>query len=260
MLSLLLLLLGPLLALLALAQPPPPPTTTAITRVVQIFFIAERSYEGLPYTVLHRVSASILSIDTSASLTTLILTSTRLDQRSTSTSPSQTPSQTGTPASTTTTTTTTIPPPQSRPTLPPLGPTTGHPSTITQGPATFLFTHTHPDTPDQTLINRCSLNGTASARCSMTHVGAAWYARNAAWNGTFSTYRYNWTSGDRFGFAPVTVTAGIPAGGMGEQVLVASASGSSGAGAAGRVAAGGGGWGWVVGIVGVGVGVVGVGL
>lgn len=255
MLSLLLLLLGPLLALLALAQPPPPPTTTAITRVVQIFFIAERSYEGLPYTVLHRVSASILSIDTSASLTTLILTSTRLDQRSTS--PSQTPSQTGTPASTTTTTTTTIPPPQSRPTLPPLGPTTGHPSTITQGPATFLFTHTHPDTPDQTLINRCSLNGTASARCSMTHVGAAWYARNAAWNGTFSTYRYNWTSGDRFGFAPVTVTAGIPAGGMGEQVLVASASGSSGAG---RVAAGGGGWGWVVGIVGVGVGVVGVGL
>lgn len=255
MLSLLLLLLGPLLAL---AQPPPPPTTTAITRVVQIFFIAERSYEGLPYTVLHRVSASILSIDTSASLTTLILTSTRLDQRSTS--PSQTPSQTGTPASTTTTTTTTIPPPQSRPTLPPLGPTTGHPSTITQGPATFLFTHTHPDTPDQTLINRCSLNGTASARCSMTHVGAAWYARNAAWNGTFSTYRYNWTSGDRFGFAPVTVTAGIPAGGMGEQVLVASASGSSGAGAAGRVAAGGGGWGWVVGIVGVGVGVVGVGL
>lgn len=258
MLSLLLLLLGPLLALLALAQPPPPPTTTAITRVVQIFFIAERSYEGLPYTVLHRVSASILSIDTSASLTTLILTSTRLDQRSTS--PSQTPSQTGTPASTTTTTTTTIPPPQSRPTPPPLGPTTGHPSTITQGPATFLFTHTHPDTPDQTLINRCSLNGTASARCSMTHVGAAWYARNAAWNGTFSTYRYNWTSGDRFGFAPVTVTAGIPAGGMGEQVLVASASGSSGAGAAGRVAAGGGGWGWVVGIVGVGVGVVGVGL
>lgn len=258
MLSLLLLLLGPLLALLALAQPPPPPTTTAITRVVQIFFIAERSYEGLPYTVLHRVSASILSIDTSASLTTLILTSTRLDQRSTS--PSQTPSQTGTPASTTTTTTTTIPPPQSRPTLPPLGPTTGHPSTITQGPATFLFTHTHPDTPDQTLINRCSLNGMASARCSMTHVGAAWYARNAAWNGTFSTYRYNWTSGDRFGFAPVTVTAGIPAGGMGEQVLVASASGSSGAGAAGRVAAGGGGWGWVVGIVGVGVGVVGVGL
>lgn len=255
--SLLLLLLGPLLALLALAQPPPPPTTTAITRVVQIFFIAERSYEGLPYTVLHRVSASILSIDTSASLTTLVLTSTRLDQRSTT--PTLPPSQT-TPASTTTTTTTTIAPPQSRPTLPPLGPTTGHPSTITQGPATFLFTHTHPDTPDQTLINRCSLNGTASARCSMTHVGAAWYARNAAWNGTFSTYRYNWTSGDRFGFAPVTVTAGIPAGGMGEQVLEASGSASSGGGA-GKVMGGGmlmGVWGLVVGMVGVGVGVGGL--
>lgn len=250
--SLLLLLLGPILALLALAQPPPPPTTTAITRVVQIFFIAERSYEGLPYTVLHRVSASILSIDTSASLTTLVLTSTRLDQRSTT--PTQTPPSQTTPASTTTTTTTTIAPPQSRPTLPPLGPTTGHPSTITQGPATFLFTHTHPDTPDQTLINRCSLNGTASARCSMTHVGAAWYARNAAWNGTFSTYRYNWTSGDRFGFAPVTVTAGIPAGGMGEQVLEASGSASSGAGA-GKGMGGGGVWGLVLGIVGVGVGV-----
>lgn len=255
-LLLLLLLLGPLLALLALAQPPPPINTTAVTRVVQIFFIAERSYEGLPYTVLHRVSASILSIDTSASLTTLVLTSTRLAQRS-STTPTQPPSQT-TPASTTTTTTTTIPA-LSRLTLSPLGPTTGHPSTITQGPATFLFTHTHPDTPDQTLVNRCSLNGTASARCAMTHVGAAWYARNAAWNGTFSTYRYNWTSGDRFGFAPVTVTAGIPAGGMGEQVLVASASASSGAGAgrggAGGVVAGGGVLGWVVGIVGVGVGV-----
>ncbi|KAK0738375.1 hypothetical protein B0T18DRAFT_433193 [Schizothecium vesticola] len=212
---LLLLLLGHLLALLALAQPPPPPTTTAITRVVQIFFIAERSYEGLPYTLLHRVSASLLSIDTSQSLTTLVLTSTRIDQRS-STSPTPTPTA-STAASTTTTTTTTIPPPQSRPSLPPIPPTIGHPSTITQGPATFLFTHAHPDTPDQTLINRCSLNGTAAARCSMTHVGAAWYARNPAWNGTFSTYRYNWTSGDRFGFAPVTVTAGIPEGGMGEQ-------------------------------------------
>jgi len=39
-------------------------------------------------------------------------------------------------------------------------------------------------------------------------VGSAWYTRNTAWNGTYSTYRYNWTSGDRFGFAPVTITAG----------------------------------------------------
>lgn len=57
-------------------------------------------------------------------------------------------------------------------------------------------------------INRCSLNGTESAVCNLTHVGSAWYTRNSAWNGTFSTYSYNWTSGDRFGFAPVTITAG----------------------------------------------------
>lgn len=35
-----------------------------------------------------------------------------------------------------------------------------------------------------------------------------WYTRDTSWNGTFSTYSYNWTSGDRFGFAPVTITAG----------------------------------------------------
>ena len=57
-------------------------------------------------------------------------------------------------------------------------------------------------------INRCSLNGTESAVCNLTHVGTAWYTKNTAWNGTFSTYSYNWTSGDRFGFAPVTITAG----------------------------------------------------
>jgi hypothetical protein len=44
--------------------------------------------------------------------------------------------------------------------------------------------------------------------CNLTHVGSAWYVRNTAWNGTYSTYKYNWTSGDRFGFAPVTITAG----------------------------------------------------
>lgn len=57
-------------------------------------------------------------------------------------------------------------------------------------------------------INRCSLNGTASAVCNLTHVGNAWYSKETAWNGTFSTYSYTWTSGDRFGFAPVTITRG----------------------------------------------------
>jgi hypothetical protein len=58
-------------------------------------------------------------------------------------------------------------------------------------------------------INRCSLNGTEFAVCNLTHVGSAWYARvGTSWNGTYSTYSYNWTKGDRFGFAPVTITAG----------------------------------------------------
>lgn len=57
-------------------------------------------------------------------------------------------------------------------------------------------------------INRCSLNGTVSAACNLTHVGDVWYTRNTDWNGTYSTYSYNWTSGDRFGYAPVTITEG----------------------------------------------------
>ena len=37
-------------------------TTTSLTRVVQVFFIDERSYEGLPYTMLHRDQVLFLAL------------------------------------------------------------------------------------------------------------------------------------------------------------------------------------------------------
>lgn len=168
-------------------------TPTVVTKVVQIFFVDERSFEGLPYTLLHRDSGSVVNIE--AGLTTYVITTTRVDQRSL---PTNTPTDNAT---------ITSPTLASTRQLGRVNNTTGPPSTITQGPATFLFTGTHFG-PGHTLINRCSLNGTVSAVCNLTHVGSVWYTRNTAWNGTYSTYKYNWTSGDRFGFAPVTITAG----------------------------------------------------
>lgn len=168
-------------------------TSTAVTKVVQIFFVDERSFEGLPYTLLHRDSGSVLNIE--AGLTTYVITTTRVDQRSL---PANTPIDNAT---------ITSPTLASTRQLGRVNNTTGPPSTVTQGPATFMFTGTHFGS-GHTLINRCSLNGTVSAVCNLTHVGSAWYTRNTAWNGTYSTYKYNWTSGDRFGFAPVTITAG----------------------------------------------------
>jgi len=170
-------------------------TSTAVTKVVQIFFIDERSYEGLPYTLLHRDSGSVLNIDAGAGLTTFVVTATRVDQRSL---PTNTPTDNVTIGSVTLASTRQLGRANN---------TTGAPSTITQGPATFMFTGTRLGS-DLTLVNRCSLNGTVTAVCNLTHVGSAWYTRNKSWNGTFSTYNYTWTSGDRFGFAPVTITDG----------------------------------------------------
>ncbi|KAK0646017.1 hypothetical protein B0T16DRAFT_457985 [Cercophora newfieldiana] len=170
-------------------------TPTAVTKVVHLFFIDERSYEGLPYTLLHRDSGSVANIDAGAGLTTFVVTSTRVDQRSL---PTSAPTDNVTIGSVTLASTRQLGRANN---------TTGAPSTITQGPATFMFTGTRFGS-DHTLVNRCSLNGTVSAVCNLTHVGSAWYTRNKAWNGTYSTYNYTWTSGDRFGFAPVTITAG----------------------------------------------------
>ncbi|GAB1320520.1 hypothetical protein MFIFM68171_10730 [Madurella fahalii] len=174
-------------------------TTTAtqtITRVVDIFFLNQPAYEGLPYTMFHRDSGSVIAVDNVNNLTTYVITTTRVDRR---------PPPSATRTDNVTTAIPTLEPTRSRYWRPLNG--TGEPSTITQGPATAMFTGTR-HWPDHTVINRCSLNGTVEAACNLTHVGDVWYTKNPEWNGTYSTYSYNWTSGDRFGFAPVTITEG----------------------------------------------------
>lgn len=99
-----------------------------VTKVVQIFFIDEPGYEGLAYTLFHRDSGSVLGIEEDR--TTYVITTTRTDLR---------PKPTGN----TTASATTLPSTTRR-----FGPPggwrngTGQPSTITQGPATFLYTGT----------------------------------------------------------------------------------------------------------------------
>ncbi|KAL1882003.1 hypothetical protein VTK73DRAFT_2985 [Phialemonium thermophilum] len=166
--------------------------TPTATRIVSIFYIDERAFEGLPYTLFHRDSGSVIGVDKNAA--TYVITTTRGDQR-----PSPTHSRTDN-------ITTGIPTLMSRPTWHYNG--TGGPSTVTQGPSTFLYTGTRFGGPQHTIVNRCSLNGTVAAACNLTHVGSVWYTDDSGWNGTYSTYSYNWTSGDRFGFAPVTITKG----------------------------------------------------
>ena len=162
-------------------------TTTASTRVVSIFFIDERAIEGNYYT--QRATGSVLSVDDTA--TTFVITTTRGESVPTWTHLNNSAIATAMPT---------------RSWAPRNA--TGFPSTITQGPETFIYTGTRWG-PRHSVINRCSLNGTNSAQCNLTQVGAVWYTKDPDWNGTFSTYSYNWTSGDRFGFAPVTITAGV---------------------------------------------------
>jgi hypothetical protein len=106
-------------------------TATALTRTVNIFYLSERASGGLPYTLFRRDSGSVVAVDTVNSLTTYVITTTtRVDGRTAA-------SPTGADDNATTA-------------IPTLGPTrskdwpslngTGQPSTITQGPATFMFT------------------------------------------------------------------------------------------------------------------------
>jgi hypothetical protein len=173
--------------------------------------------------MFHRDSGSVVAVDNVNNLTTYVITTTRVDRR-----PSTSATSTDDYRDDTTTAIPTLAPSRSRYWLP--ANDMGQPSTITQGPATFMFTGTRFG-PDHTVyfcpppffsnahiiltpspgvrVNHCSLNGTANAACNLTHVGSAWYTRHRPeWNGTYSTYSYNWTSGDSFGFAPVTITEG----------------------------------------------------
>jgi len=186
-------------------------TTTESTRVVSIFYLDERAFEGLPYTLLHRVGGHVVGVDDSA--TTFVITTTRMDLR---------------PSTLTRTDNITTAIPTLKPTRSWSYNATGSPSTITQGPSTFMFTGTRWGDPNRTIVNQCKLNGTANARCSLTHVGPIWYRNDPSWNGTFSTYGYNWTSGDRYGFAPCTVTKGVEL--MGPPIMTSTTSTNGAAG------------------------------
>ena len=113
--------------------------TPAVTRVVNIFFLNERAYEGLPYTLFHRDSGSVVSVDEDSHLTTYLVTTTRMDRR---------PAPSATRNDNITTAIPTLASERSRHWHPLNG--TGQPSTITQGPATFLFTGTRYG-PDHTM-------------------------------------------------------------------------------------------------------------
>ncbi|KAK4200478.1 hypothetical protein QBC40DRAFT_145926, partial [Triangularia verruculosa] len=208
------LLLLPLLLFLSLATAQTTTTTTApissITKIVSLFYLNDRAFEDLPlpytlHTSLHRISGRLIATDTHLNLTTYIVTKTQ-------SLPRRPPFGTNPPPWARTLSSLTSPLPTERP--PWWRPNfnerngTGQPTTITQGPATFMFTGSRGWQQGQSIVNRCSLNGTVEAACNLTHVGSAWYTRDGGWNGTYSTYSYNWTSGDRFGFVPVTITQG----------------------------------------------------
>jgi len=88
-------------------------------------------------------------------------------------------------------------------------------------------------------VNRCRLEGLTWATCDLTHLGKGWYTRrNPDFSGDWSTYNYTWTSGDRFGFAPVTITAGVeklPAGGGAAEPTEDSQDGAAGGGRGGML-------------------------
>lgn len=122
--------------------------TATITRIVEIFYINERAHEGLPYTLSHQVSGSVLGVDTAANLTTFVITTTRTDRPRHPFASASSSETTSAPTETITSA-----PLFSRTRFPggggggdgsPHGKfnNTGQPTTITQGPNTFLFTGT----------------------------------------------------------------------------------------------------------------------
>lgn len=226
---------------------------TGLTTVVQVFYLRIRARDGTPYEQYHHDSGSVLAAD--ESLTTLVIT------RSVDAIPHTQGWRTrsghhGPPDATITTApsvpagpagqardqaTPPLPPPPSL--LPPPAPTSpatgtngtttrswpprGGPRshnigtvTVTQGPSTFIYTGK--SSPSRAVENRCSLNGTTSAACLLTFIGEEWYKSTPGWDGSLRTLPYNWTVGKPFGFAPVTLTAGV------EKLPKATAGGAKG--------------------------------
>jgi len=121
-------------------------TTTAtvtvaptLTRVVSLFYLAERAYDGgLPYTLFHEVYGSVVAVDSVNNLTTYVVTTTRVGRRDGARG------------------TKTLSVSESEETTAAVEARagndgswwrkeknfTGKPSTITQGPSTFMFTGT----------------------------------------------------------------------------------------------------------------------
>ena len=131
LLTLLTALLTPTLAQNTTTTTTTTPTPT-LTRVVDLFFLNKRDYQGLPYTLFHRDSGSVLAVDNVNGLTTYVITTTRVDRRPSASAATRTDNIT--------TAIPTLVSTRSRHWRPLNG--TGQPSTITQGPATFMFTGT----------------------------------------------------------------------------------------------------------------------
>lgn len=215
-------------------------TTTASTAtvtypVVSLFYLDPPAAPNQPFTLTPRDFGVVIGVDASA--TTYVVTSTHtVPSWPPSTSSSGPPPASVTPGP---------PPPQ------PLSPSpspviqrdgnsnaTGTPTTITQGPSTFAFTSSDVNVANKTLVNQCQLSGTTSATCSMTRVGEAWYAGDRRFNGTWSTYNYTWSTGDPWGYAPVTITSGaslLQGGATATSNSSAAASSSTGGAAGARL-------------------------
>ncbi|KAK4177062.1 hypothetical protein QBC36DRAFT_237499 [Triangularia setosa] len=188
-------------------------TPTTITRIVSLFYLNDRADDHfpLPYTSSpDAISGRVIATDPVLNLTTYAVTKTQSFPRR-GPGPfgnANRPPWAGSPLPTPFLT------PSSRPPWwhPNFGERngTGQPTTITQGPATFMFTGSRGwQQSGQSIVNRCSLNGTVEAVCNLTHVGDAWYTRDKDWDREYSTYSYTWKEGDRFGFAGVAITAGV---------------------------------------------------
>ncbi|KAK0669466.1 hypothetical protein QBC41DRAFT_391704 [Cercophora samala] len=235
---------------------PTSPTPT-ITKIISLFYLNDRAHDDLPLphsTPPHAISGRVIATDSHLNLTTYVVTKTH------SLPPGGGGGHRGPFGSNPPpwARTLTSPPSSLLPTPPWWRPSfgerngTGQPTTITQGPSTFLFTGSRGWWQrGQSVVNRCSLNGTVEAVCNLTHVGEAWYTGEAGWDGRYSTYRYTWEEGDRFGFAGVTVTAGgemlvRDGGGEGEVAAGTGEGGRSASGGVRRVVVHGGWMGWVV--------------
>ncbi|ORY03558.1 hypothetical protein BCR34DRAFT_634900 [Clohesyomyces aquaticus] len=205
------------------ASSTPTPTFTPPPSIILPIFHLPTSIPSAPDFSGNRTwHASILSYDSLASLTTLVLTSTYIAHIS--------PFYHGISAKST------------------LAITTGAPATVTQGPGVFKQTVNFGvggNASAQSDEVQCNLHGTTSAECETRYFGAGSVTESAATAG--QTEAWNATGGSGWGWADVTVTAGVEK--LGTQGVGAKPS----SGGAVESVSGRGAWWWSAGIVVVGV-------